>query len=222
MRRAVLFLTLFAAVGVPAAASAAPKPLRVHLTACHHGVAAVDRYLQTTSTVRPVPRSVRVVLRYELLWRQAGAAGFARYPSPPFERRFGKASQHVYTVGNLPPQAAAYRLHVRARWFGRGGRVVRTDQRVTQACFQPDVRPDLTVARFVRIGKQRFAAVVRNRGLTAAGPFAVDATQFAGLGPGRSVRVVVGSCTTVTVDPADRVAEGDETNNSATAPCPSG
>lgn len=221
MRRLALTLILLGALAVPTAASAASKPLRVNLTACRHGVNAVDRYLQTTSTVRLVPRSVRVVLRYELFWRQAGKSGFSRYPSPPFERRFRKASQHVYTVGSLPARAA-YRLHVRARWFAKGGRIVRTDHRITRTCFQPDVRPDLTVVRFVWIGKQRFAAVIRNVGLTAAGPFAVDTTPFGGLGAGRSVRVFVGACATVTVDPDDRVHEHDETNNSRTAPCPPG
>ncbi len=221
MRRLVLTLILLGALVVPAGASAQTKPLRVHLTACHHGVHAVDRYLQTTSTVRLVPPSARVVLRYELFWRRAGTSGFSRYPTPAFARRFNKASQHVYTVGNLPARAA-YRLRVRARWVARGGHIVRTDQRVTRTCHQPDVRPDLTVVRFVPIASRRFAAVVGNVGLTAAGPFAVDTAGFAGLGAGGSVRVVVRACSTVSVDPGNRVNERDETNNSATAPCPPG
>lgn len=223
MRRLALTLALLGALGVPASASAQTKPLRVHLTACHHGPPLDERYIQTTSTVRLVPRSVRVVLRYEVFWRPVGSAAFTRYPyAPPFERRFRAASEHAYTAYIRAPDPAAYRLRVRARWVARKGRIVRTEQRISRTCRQPDVRPDLTVSRFVPIGNHRFDAVVRNVGLSTAGPFAVDTAEFAGLRPRHSVRVVVGACSTVSVDPDDRVDERNETNNSRTSPCPPG
>lgn len=231
VRRRTLISTVLAvaALAGPAAAGAQDKPLRVRLTACHHGTTAVDRYLQTTSRVRLVPRSVRVVLRYELLWRAAGTTHFSRYPAPAFERRFRKASEHVYTVGNLPV-GAVYRLHVRARWFGPGSGIVRTDHHLTRGCRQPDTRPDLTVARFVRVGPKRFAAVIRNIGDAAAGSFYVgdrdgDAQGnllVSGLAPGQSTRISIAACHTVIVDSASRIDESDEANNSASAPCRAG
>ncbi|MEA2146755.1 MAG: hypothetical protein QOG59_2342, partial [Solirubrobacteraceae bacterium] len=82
-----------------------------------------------------------------------------------------------------------------------------------------------------------YVAAIRNRGVTAAGPFEVQlsvaggppVTQtVAGLGPraSRRVRFVAPACAagdaiTVTVDPAHQVFDYDPANNSLTRVCPS-
>src|SRR5262249_32707155 len=121
---------------------------------------------------------------------------------------------------------AAYRVVVSFRWYGNHNKVIRTAEKVSPNCTQPDPRPDLlalkaTAPRGAATGTLDYAITVRDKGLGDAGPFGLVLTvngarapqaSVAGLAAGATTDVVVnapvctpGSTLTVQVDPANQV-----------------
>jgi hypothetical protein len=213
----------------PAAGAASRGLVAVHLTSCIHALAPIDRLLDVSARMRAFPGAKRMGIRFDLLVRRGS--------EPAFHAVGGRALgfgiwlrsspgvgtyRYLRTVRNLEAPAA-YRMRVRFRWYGKHGAILLARQRVTRTCFEPDLRPDLRV-RLVERRTGKVAAWVINAGRTAAGPFTVTLgtrrVELPGLAPGHRVRRMVDRCGVVTVDPDARIDEADETNNTATAPCP--
>jgi subtilase family serine protease len=120
--------------------------------------------------------------------------------------------------------------------------VVAHAERTTRVCRQPDYRPDL---KGMNAGldptgdpqTRTYFLAVRNRGLTAAGAFDVVATVNGVAQPAQSLpgldakhqqrvelvapRCTPGSTVDWAIDPDNRVAEADESNNALVLNCPS-
>jgi len=130
---------------------------------------------------------------------------------------------------------ASYRARVRFRWFAADGTLLRHVRRVTPACVQRDLRPDL-VPRALRATLGALPAlaiypvVVRNDGDSPAGAFAVrvagGVTEVAGLQAGKQVQVTVlapacmpGTLVRAVADADRRIDESDE-HNALRRTCP--
>jgi hypothetical protein len=130
-------------------------------------------------------------MSFALLERAPGSAGWKPVTGPHFGvwispagsptlgRRPGDLWKVPFPVANLAAPAS-YRLQVSFRWLGRRGIVLATTTRLTQSCWQPELRPDLAVASIAvgpnpsRPGYGLFSTVVRNLGATAARDFSVQ------------------------------------------------
>ncbi len=157
----------------------------------------------------------------------AADAGVDRYV-------FRKRIDNLSSGGN-------YRVLVRYRWSARSGRVLATRTRPTAQCRVPRAQhPDLLLAApemapIVGQGAMRYAVEVRNEGRGRAAAFDLVVTiagrskpplRIAGLAPGKRALAALlaepcapGSTVTFTVDPANRLDEVDEANNSVSALC---
>jgi hypothetical protein len=140
--------------------------------------------------MRPVTGTRGLQMSFALFERQPGSAGWRPVTgphlgvwispagSPTLGRRPGDLWKVPFPVANLVAPAS-YRLQVAFRWLGGGGVVLATANRLTQSCWQPELRPDLAVASVTvgqnpsRAGYGRFSTVVRNLGATAARDFSV-------------------------------------------------
>ena len=150
------------------------------------------RGISVTAVMRPLAHTRRMALRFDLLERQ-------RRHGPVTEVTYGKLGKWIYpankTLGQRPgdqfivnePVAdlaapAYYRFRVTFRWTGAHGHVLGSAVRQSAICFQPELRPDLQVVSIAvhpnanNPRRDFYAAVIRNAGKSASGPFAV---QFA-------------------------------------------
>jgi hypothetical protein len=238
MKRLLLILVGTLVSGVPAAA--AQKPYSAPIT-CHTGLTSDQRYLDVRATMKAVPDTVRMAVRFDLSERTPATAGvFQARPAPDLgvwlkSRRGVNPYTYDQTVKGLATPAM-YRMRVGFRWYDRNGKLLRAAHRDTRACAQPDMRPNLVV-RDVVVSPDRthYTVVVRNVGLTAAGPFnvgfapmggAVQTQPIAGLDPATQTRVTftgpacqTAAPPTFTADPGNQVEETDETDNGASATC---
>jgi hypothetical protein len=136
---------------------------------------------------------------------------------------------------------AAYRTLISFRWLGPKGRVVRNATRLSPICHQPDLRPNLKPGHVggKGAGKQRaaYTVAVRNFGRTPASNFdvvlqvngadqPVQNVAFIAKGGGRQVvkltapRCKPGTNLVATIDPDNRVAETNESDNQLVVACP--
>lgn len=239
MRRLGL-ATLIAAVTCAtayAAPQAAPsaKKASVKLERC----TLEDHSALFYARMRRVPDTARMKLRFTLLER-AGGSAWQKVDSPelahwrksePGVRRFG---YHQEVKGLT--EGLAYRVSVRYRWYDAQGEVIKRARRRSKPCRQFDKLPNLKIQA---VGRQRLASVwrydfrVRNSGEAAAAGVPVqlvvdgaviDSAVIANLAPGevRVVRLRGPGCQSQyagTVDPETAIAESDESDNRATAPC---
>lgn len=246
MRRFALIASLLALCGAGvsglAQAQSAPPPLAAKLVTCQTGAAPADRFAVFSGSMPAMSGARTLEMRFELLERPQGSRAFARV-SLPHWGRWEKTTRRavpgfIFTkrVEQLVAPAA-FRARVTFRWLDRKGRALRTARRTSPVCQQPDPRPDLHVAavRFPAGGKP--TVVVRNRGRTAAGSFAVrmsragaaQTKRIAALAAGDRQTLTfgaVGRCTpgepvTVSLDPDNRVAEANEADDVVTVACPS-
>jgi hypothetical protein len=147
------------------------------------------------------------------------------------------------TVSGVDVAPAYYHYKVDFKWIGSHDRVIGRTTRYTPKCFQPELRPDLVVASIkvtpstAHPNKDWYAAVIRNRGLSGAGPFEVEFWNGSNVDPryrgldwlgshkSRTVRFLGPLCQpaappTVTVDPSDQVDDYNRSNNGLAATCP--
>jgi hypothetical protein len=191
---AVLALTL----GVAGTATAASPPrARLRPLVCQHELDPAARAVSVTAVMRPLPGTVRLALRFDLLSRPRGAASFSALGGgdlgswiEPSNPTLGRRSGDVWLVNKQVVDLAApaaYRFRVSFRWIGKHGRVLGAAVRRTATCFQAELRPDLLVPAVVvaadpaRPQMSDYVATIRNDGATAAGPFDV---QFSPAGGG--------------------------------------
>lgn len=240
MRRLALITLTTAVLAGGAVAVAQAPPLAAKLATCQTGAQPTDRFAVFTGSMPRENRTVTMAMRFDLFERRPGG-GFQPVTLP----RWGvweKTSKQgvpgfIYTkrVEQLE-FPAAFRAVVSFRWYDAKGKLIDQAQRTSPACRQPDQRPDLHVRRVVfPAGKAPTKVVVRNRGRSNAGAFAVNGKRgdlvkgatLAGLPASEQVTVglPLGRCTpgepvTITLDPAGQVDESHEDDNTTTVSCP--
>ena len=246
MIRTVLIALVAVAATAPVAGAAVPSgAASERLLACHTGADSAARYLTVTASMRSLPGTARMRLRFDLYRRLPGGLHSAHVAGPGLGSWNGAVPGVVRlrfrkTIANLPVPGT-YRVVVRYAWLDAAGQTVAGARRVSGPCFQPDLRPDLrigalTVAPGPDPGTRNYLVVVRNDGRSPAGGFDV-ALRVAGGSPSlatvpglpagarREVSIAGPRCQTgdpvrVTVDPDHRVDEAVEDNNARTFPCP--
>jgi hypothetical protein len=245
MRRAALIAVLIA-FAVPAVAGAQQPPLRAKLTACSSGPLATDRTATFTGSMPTIKGTRRMWMRFDVLAHTSSAMAFAPLKVPGLgvwqKSVPGRPGGFVFNQrvqGLLAP--GVYKAVVRFRWYGKGGKLLRTNARETAICKQADQRPDLQVGRLDAVpgpgtGDATYTLVVRNAGRGPAGPFDV---LLSGIGPDQPTQRVTGldagaqttlifaaprcapgSTLRVTVDARAEVAEADEAGDVVERTCP--
>jgi hypothetical protein len=206
------------AIAVMAIGAGASPPPRASLTGfiCQTALNPATRGIEATAVMRPVPSTVRLEIKPELLRARHARGpfrvvtvrrgGLGRWASPTQPPNLGQNPSDVWRVripvANLPAPAD-YRLRVVFRWLGSGSLRLAQAARVSPVCYQPELRPDLVV-RTITIaplatqpGQDAYDAMIANRGATAAGSFdvslaeaqtVVDTISVPGLGSHRSRR----------------------------------
>lgn len=192
-------ICIWLGVSVAGVTASAPVALARHRTptpprealgpiACRQAVSPLKREVSVQATMRPLPRTRSLQIKFALSVRlpgqpptNVGASGLGQWlmPSDPtLGRRPGdiwKLSKAVYNLG-----AGSYRYTVSFRWRGADGKVLGTVTRDSSRCTIKELRPDLVV-RSVRVtpvagshGRDdRYLAVIANEGRSASGPFSV-------------------------------------------------
>jgi hypothetical protein len=235
-----------ALAGVEDALSGRSANLKATLVACHFALPQADRFAVFGGSMASMRNGKdRLQMRFDVYRRVPGSLVFQRIQAPGLGT-WNKADAGVtkyrfrQKVENLPAPAF-YRAVVSFRWLNAAtGKVFARAKRTTVSCFQPDPRPDLrpTKVTGTRLGggNVRYDVVVRNDGRSQASDFdlvlnvnglAQPASTVATLAAGARQVVKItgprcdpGSQLRVDVDPDNRVAEADETNNSLTVDCP--
>lgn len=236
--------------GSSSPAAVAPSRAKLERFVCRRAVDPEARKIAVTAVMRPIPGTLRMAMRFELLQRTRGHSGATPVAGPKLGEWI--TPSHDPTLGQQPDDRwmvrhpvrgldapARYRLLVQFRWTGAGGRVLATVSRLSRSCSQPVLAPDLAVLGFDRRG-----AVVANLGRTNAGAFDVamsvgagggsgaGAQQSAtatvlGLAPGarqrvrfRGIACPAGSPVTIVADPDGRIPDPDRSNNTLSSTCP--
>jgi hypothetical protein len=239
------------AVPVAAAVKALPRAALTGF-ACQKAMEPPDRSVAVKAVMRPVTGTRSLSLKFELTEQSsnasrtlngAGDLGVWLAPKDPtLGRRSGDVWELTKSVSNLDAPAS-YRFRVTFRWLGAHGKVLSTAVRQTVSCAQRELRPDLLV-RGVTVTaiphhphKQRYTAVITDRGATGAGPFDVLFTPGDPSAPQTktvthiaarsSLRVsFVGpvcsaaSPPTVVADSSNQVDDYNRDNNALTVTCP--
>jgi hypothetical protein len=182
MRRALLLVALAAFVA-PGAAHAQAPPLRAKLAACPSGPLATDRAAVFTGSMPAIKGTRRMWMRFDLLARGPVAAGFAPLKVPGLgiwqKSVPARAGGFVFTQrvqALMTP--GAYLAVVHFRWYGKGGKLLRSAKRETAVCKQPDQRSDLRAGGVSALpgpspDQAIYSVDVANRGRGDAGPFDV-------------------------------------------------
>ncbi|MDQ6816244.1 MAG: hypothetical protein M3018_02395 [Actinomycetota bacterium] len=177
-----------------ASATAAP---RASLTGflCQTALGPLTRGIAVTAVMRPVPATVSMQVKFELLRmvRRGAASKLVRARKgnlgkwiSPANASLGQVPTDVWKptgeVANLPAPDY-YRLRVSFRWMGSGNVKLAQTVRISAVCYEPELRPNLVV-RSISIapipskpGEDAYDAVIANRGATATGRFDISLTE---------------------------------------------
>lgn len=246
-RRSLIPLALIAAA-LPAAAANATllRSTKVRLVACETALSQSNRFAVFEGEMRSIAGASRMQVRLQLQARTPDRVGWTRVPAPGFSVWNSASSgvrKFVYTkrVENLFAPAE-YRVVVKYRWLNGSGEVVRSDERRTPVCDEPDLRPNLEPLSIdVEPGSNRdtrtYLVPVINGGETDAASFSITLTvngqaqpvaRVSGLPAGVRTMLALeapactqGSTLTADVDTNGVVDEADEADNKFTATCPS-
>ena len=247
MRRTSFVVLLLVLIAAPAARAQDPvpaerPPLRATVEACSTGAAEDARFAVFTGSMPARPGTRRMAMRFDLFERPGAGRPWQRLPAPTFgrwERSQPDRAGFVWSkrVERLRPDRE-YRAQVRFRWYGRAG-LQAERRRVTPICRQPDLRPNLAVARVEVVrgadaARATYRVTVENTGtgsaagsevrlavageepVRAVGPLAPGARTVVEL-PGP--RCEAGDRITVTLDVRAAVEEADEGDNARVEPC---
>lgn len=252
MRKASALLALPAAVAVlalPTAASSRPVVVRAPLTRCTVGLEPAQRTLTVHPQMRPIAGTVRMGIRLALYERTPVTGRFVHVPGADGFDTWRKSEKGVgeydlfQTLDTLAAPAS-YRMRVGFRWYGKHARVLRTVTRLTPKCAEPDLRPNLLVKSIIVTAPVKpdrpwhYAVIVRNVGLSPAGPFAVSfsgggappvaplSKTVTGLAPNTQTQVnfagpacAAAAPPSALVDSLSQVSERNETDNRGVAVC---
>ncbi len=244
-------------VGVAAGASAPRSELIDPL--CQVALDPAGRVVSVTAVMRPLQGTQKLAVEFQLFERASGTAAWTLISDPVVDAHLGvwitppdaTLGQRPGDVWNVPFEVAnlaapaAYRFSVEFRWTGLHGRVLGLLTRVSGACKQPELRPDLTVSSVAvsqdpaHPRRDQFAAVIGDDGLTGAGPFTLqltythdqlavtDSVTVAHIGPhvSRTLQLTgqlcdAGTDVTVTADPDDQIDVYSRSQASLTVICP--
>ncbi|MEA2218531.1 MAG: hypothetical protein QOJ35_1157 [Solirubrobacteraceae bacterium] len=220
-----------------------PVPaLSAALETCETGALPIARVASFVGSMPAVAGADRMQMRFDLqrrrfggrVWRRVRVVqGFGVWEAA-LPGRAGFVF-HKRVDGLRVP--ATYRAIVRFRWYGPDGTIVRRARRRTPACSQPDLRPDLAPGPLraspgLLPGLAVYTLVVRNRGRSPAGPFAVriagGVSDLPGLAAGAQAVATVtaavclpGSIVDGLIDADQQVVEVDE-HNALRRRCPLG
>jgi hypothetical protein len=239
-------LIVLIALAAPAVAGAQTPPLRAKVTACTTGPLPTDRSATFTGSMPIVKGTRRMWMRFDLLVHGGSTPGFVAMKVPGLgvwqKSALGHPSGFVFAQrvqGLVAP--GSYKAVVRFRWYGKGGKLLRSTSRETAVCKQPDQRPDLQLRSLDAApgpgpGDATYTLVVRNGGRGPAGAFDVllagagadqPPQRVTGLDPGATTtltfvgpRCAPGSTLRVTVDARAEVAESDELDDAVERTCP--
>jgi hypothetical protein len=231
MRRTALTIAFFALLAAPAQAA----PAKVTLTAC----VPRERAAEFEARMGKVDGAVKLKMRFTLQARRPGKKAFHRVAAPGFSSWTTAepgTSRYVFTrrvEGLIGP--ARYRAMVRFKWIDAHGKAIATARKFSNACRQPDHRPNLKVKALSHEGKHRYVVLLVNNGRTAVGAFdlqvaiganPLDPVVVDGLEPAeqtlvtvRGPRCIAGAKLTATADPLDLVDERNEHDNVFSATC---
>ena len=235
-----------------AQASTAPVSLRGY--SCSPNLQPLLRGMSVTAVMRPVTGTEKLRMRFDLLraahrtgpYRVVHGANLGRWIGPP-DPMLGRQPGDVWQVSHpvvSVTKPGYYRLQVSFVWLGAANKRLASAKRTTAACALLELRPDLLVSRLVSATplpadptRDAYMAAIRNRGVTAAGPFQIALSVAGGTPvtrtvPGlgahasRRIRLLDTACTagqavTITVDPTQQIPDFDPANNSLTVDCPS-
>ncbi len=192
MRRlAIAGLVALVALAAAAAAAAAVDPSRALLRAfiCQQAVAPAQREVYVQAVMRPVPGTMKLTMRFELLRRGKHERSSAEVAGPqlgnwisPQDPTLGQrpADQWVVdhpVVGLTAP--ADYQFRVTFRWLDLADRILATQVLLSRNCLQRDLGPDLLVQSIAVVavaGKPNlddYVAQIANAGGSATGTFKV-------------------------------------------------
>jgi hypothetical protein len=245
MRRFAPLIALTVLVVAPAAQAQAP-PLRAKLTACQSGPGVGDRTATFTGSMPAIKGTKRMWMRFDLRQRTPADDAFATIKVPGLgvwqKSSPGRKSGFVFkqrVQGLVAP--GEYKAAVRFRWYGAGGKLLRSAKRETATCAEPDQRPNLRAgaldaARGPLADQATYRLVVRNDGRTPAGPFdlglavgGVDqpAQRATGLAAGAETTLTFvaaqcrpGSTVRFTLDARHEVPESVESDDVVERTCP--
>lgn len=243
---AVLAIAVVGASAEPGDGMAKLPLASVRVAECARGPAAENRLAVFRGTMRRLPGTEEMWMRFKLQER-VGAGRFRTVKAPglgtwhksrPGLRRFAYR-QRVLALA----EGSSYRTIVSFRWYAADGKSILRARRRSPACKQPGLLSDLRV-RSIGGGRQvagvpgayRYAVNLVNRGQVAAGAFGVslavdggtvDTLAVSALAPGESRSLLFSgpACrgtVTAVADPEDTVREVSERDNTLTSPCPSG
>lgn len=184
-------LTAVAGTGT-AAVSALAESSQAQLSSfiCQTALDPAERAMSITAVMRPVPETMKMALRFELLKRtkRSGRSvslsgvnlrNWVTPSNPTLGSRPGDRWIVKHPVVDLGAPAW-YRYKVTFRWTGAHGRVISEAVRESAQCYQPELRADLKVTSIVvhpipgHPAVYRFVGTIRNTGRTASGPFQVE------------------------------------------------
>jgi hypothetical protein len=243
VRRLALVIAVIA-LAAPAPASAQAPPLRAKVTTCSSGPLPTDRLAAFTGSMPAIKGTSRMWMRFDVLAR--GTKGYAPLKVPGLgvwqKSAPGHPTGFVFTQRvQALPTPGSFKAVVRFRWYGKGGKLLRSTTRETPICKQPDQRPDLEVVSLDAVpgpalAEATYSLVVRNDGRGPAGPFDVllsgagpdqPPQRVPGLAAGASTtlvfaapRCVPGSTLRVTVDARGEIPEALEADDAAERTCP--
>jgi hypothetical protein len=242
---------LAAATGSGSASASGPRT-EVKDLVCIRALDPPARAMNVEVVMRPLTGTQRMAMRVQLLQKLAGAATFTplqgsglgvwQYPTDPPTLGQNPNDRWVayHPVAELPAPAT-YRYEVQFRWIGDHDRTLGSATRYSKSCFQPELRPDLTVNSITVTPVQshpkldQYAVVIGNLGRTGAGPFDVQFTDQAitkdktvqHIGPHTTKTIefagpLCNSATppSVTVDPEDQIDVYSRANATLVATCP--
>jgi CARDB len=239
MRRALqtAALTAVAAIGLPAAAVAAPGSASVKVVKC----SVEDHEAAFHARMQLIPGASRMALRFTLLEETGGAR--AKRVNVPRLRRWRSSRPGVKAFGyrqgfrNLP-ENASHRVRVDYRWYAQDGselaRATRRSARCRQFVELPNLFARITAELPTNVnGVVRYQALVGNSGKAAATDVQlrltvdgdiVDTLTVSSLEPGEQRLMVIrgpecARLVTLEADPEKAIAESSELDNAHELAC---
>jgi hypothetical protein len=241
IRNAAIVLAAIAgaAVFAPGSAVADPPAASVHIKVCLTGSDPADRSATFVGRIHSVPGSVRLAMHFKLLETSRDGSAQSSDLGPWHTSREGVDKFTYSQIVNGMAPGDSYRVVVRFRWFDGSGGIIKRAKHTSAACTQPGL-PNLTISGIgIAPGNTSDTAMYRvHVANDGEGPadrvvvrlysdgYLVDSRKIKHLprGTTRTVKISGPVCqkghtVRAVVDPANRIEESDENDNSFTRTC---